>query len=149
MNRDRLRRRQVAGGGGDGIIVTDPWHYIGDTGEPAFENSFFAITDLISGLNRAGFRKVGDFLLIVGGFVGAPSTTIFTLPVGFRPSVSLKFNFGVCVEIAGPTANTFDGLFINDDGTVVSGTNPQGYNVPLWSLPNGVLFPLDPGELST
>lgn len=151
MHREnRIRRRQVAGGGGgDGITNVDPWHYLGDSGEPAMENSFLSLSDVAPGFNRSGFRKVGDFLQIVGGFIGAASTTMFTLPVTHRPSVNVAFTFGVCVEVGGPTTNTFDGIFINADGTVVSGLNPQGYTTPLWSIPNGVLFPLDPGELST
>lgn len=145
----RSRRRGTISGGSDGITVTDDWHYFGDSGEPAMENSFINLSDIGAGYNRGGFRKIGDYLQIVGGFIGAANTTMFTLPVTHRPSVKLAFNFGVCVEVGGPTANTFDGIFINTDGTVVSGSNPQGYTTPLWSIPNGILFPLDPGELST
>lgn len=142
MNRDRLRRRQVAGGGGDGIIVTDPWHYFGDPGEPTLENGFAHVA-----ATKGGFRKVGDYVEIAGVFFGGnASTTIFTLPVGYRPDNNTTL-LAIIVDVStGGAVNQFEGFIVNPDGTVVSGDNFPGYTLPLWSASAGVFLPLTPPE---
>jgi hypothetical protein len=147
----RMRRRPVvasSGGGADSFGNPDQWHYIGDSGEPAFENGFIGITN--SGLFKPGFRKVGDYLEIVGLFVGAASTTMFTLPVGFRPVTTIFSGFAIAVDLTvGGADNAFDGIRINTDGTVLSGANIPGYGAVLWSVPPGIFFPLTPPEAGT
>lgn len=143
LREPRIRRRGASGGGGgSGVTVDDEWHYIGDTGEPAFENGFMGIVSPYT----PGFRKVGDYIEIAGLYLGAANTTIFTLPVGYRPSDTCVA-FGVVVDVSvGGTINMFDGFIIGADGTVKSGSNPAGYGTPLWSAVNGCLIPLAPPE---
>lgn len=135
----RIRRRNSGGGGGaDSFANPEAWHYIGETDEPAFENSFTHV----GSTQKAGFRKVGDYVEIFGQFLGAANTTIFTLPVGFRPDQPITV-FGVAVDlISGGTINTFDGLRISTTGAVNSGANPSGYAMVLWSTPGGIFVPL-------
>lgn len=62
----------------------ETWHYVGDTDEPAFENSW---------ANSSSFPKLA-FRIREAGVVdiqgvtigGATGTTVFTLPEGYRPS---------------------------------------------------------------
>lgn len=147
----RIRRRGATGGGGggtDSFATPGDWHYIGETGEPAFENSFTAFSSISPGYSKAGFRKVGDYLEIVGLYIGSASTTMFTLPVGFRPSVNLTM-FGVAVDLAsGGVINRFDGISVQTDGSVISGANAASYSPVLWSIPPGVFLALTPPELS-
>ena len=68
----------------------DHWHNVGDTGEPAFENSW---------VNFGGAEQVARFIrdaagvvhiegLVKDGTIGA--NAVFTLPVGYRPNVGLN-----------------------------------------------------------
>lgn len=83
---------------GDGTCVipapdgSDVWHEVGSGGgEPAFENSW---VNYGAGFATAAFHKVGDTVFI-RGFVksGSPATSsVFTLPVGYRPSAIISFS---------------------------------------------------------
>lgn len=60
------------------------WHSVGAAGEPAFENSW--VNDTASGWQVTQFRRVGDTVEVRGAVEsGTATSTIFTLPVGFRP----------------------------------------------------------------
>lgn len=66
-----------------------PWHEVGDTGEPAFTNSWvnFGVSDV-----PARFYKDGNGHVHVGGIVkNGVAAAIFTLPVGYRPSGTVRF----------------------------------------------------------
>lgn len=81
-------------------VETEEWHYVGDSGEPAFQNSWANAGDPYAPLR---FRLVtgrgastGDIdtrrasLEIQGSVTGGDSgTVVFTLPDGFRPSHEL------------------------------------------------------------
>lgn len=71
-----------------------------------------------AGLNRCFYRKVGNIVYITlesagNKSVGASYTTVFTLPVGFRPSISWNF---VWQNIS--SADSRANGWINTDGTV-------------------------------
>jgi hypothetical protein len=67
----------------DLFFVHDKWHVVGDTDEPAFENSW--VNEGIAGFDLA-FKRVGAFVEVRGNVKsGATGTVAFTLPVGYRP----------------------------------------------------------------
>lgn len=61
------------------------WHYVGEAGEPAFENSWATVSG--SDLPRTGFRfreaGVVDLSLFVDG---GSASTVFTIPADYWPS---------------------------------------------------------------
>jgi hypothetical protein len=61
----------------------DSVHYVGATGEPAFQNSWVNY----SSANQARFRKFPDGRVRLAGYIksGGNSTVVFTLPAGYRP----------------------------------------------------------------
>lgn len=65
----------------------DSWHYVGASGQPAFENSW-GNYDATYGPTR--FIKTASGVVYIEGLVsnGTISTTlpVFTLPVGYRPT---------------------------------------------------------------
>jgi hypothetical protein len=72
--------------------VGEPWHYIGDTDEPPFENSW----DNFDAVNeqRAAFRVANGFVelrgIVASGSTG--SVPMFTLPVYARPQYAVRFS---------------------------------------------------------
>ncbi len=92
-------------------IVIDDWHYVGEVGEPAFENGY---SNDPYGTGVA-FRK--DLLTNTVHFKGTAqgSTTgiIFTLPEGYRPESDIY----VGMVSSGPTATRMD---IHSDGSVIN-----------------------------
>jgi hypothetical protein len=89
-------------------ITMDTWHLVGAAGEPAFQNSWVNY----SGTQVAQFRKFPDGKVKLSGYVksGASGTTIFTLPVGYRPPDQV----GVASYVSGGASL----LTVNPDGTV-------------------------------
>lgn len=71
-----------------GLVTLDPWHQVGAAGEPAFQNSWVNVgaSDI-----PAAFRKSSDGKVDLRGNVksGVTGTTVFTLPVGYRPAGGL------------------------------------------------------------
>jgi hypothetical protein len=61
------------------------WHYVGASGEPAFLNSW--VNYDANGWTKARFRKDALGYVHIEGLVrsGANPSTIFVLPVGYRP----------------------------------------------------------------
>lgn len=91
-----------------GPVCDTEWHLVGGAGEPAFANSWvnFGATDAYP----AGFKLVSDTAVRLRGLVksGTITTTIFTLPVGYRPLYSVRVPvvsngaFGYCrIESSG------------------------------------------------
>jgi len=72
--------------GADGtpaVIPLEPWHLIGQPGEPAFQNG---AGNYGGGFNPAGFRKFPDGKVKLKGLVNAPNgVAMFTLPAGYLP----------------------------------------------------------------
>jgi hypothetical protein len=95
----------------------DTWHIVGAAGEPAF-NAFWQVysTEMV-----VGFRKGPDGKVQLKGLaqvLSGGAGTVFTLPVGYRPSKAWRF----CV--AGITGPTY--FSVNTDGTVQQ-QNISGY----------------------
>lgn len=117
-----------------------PWHEIGDVGEPAFQNSWDNFLPGI--LPPLSYRKVGEFVELVGLIVGgAEFTTITTLPVGFRPSTSTG-PIGLAVRTDGVN-NFFAAITLNSDGTLVAGIDHTPSSYPILGIPYTTI-PLDP-----
>lgn len=67
-----------------GGFVSEDWHYVGATDEPAFENSWGPDSGFMSPAFRIREAGIVD---IYGKFGGGSSATVaFTLPEGYRPS---------------------------------------------------------------
>lgn len=64
-------------------LVSDGWRYIGDTGEPAFQNGW---VNFSASINGACYRRIGDMIYLRGaiknGTVGY-ATPAFVLGAGY------------------------------------------------------------------
>jgi len=71
------------------IEEQEAWHRVGQTGEPAFQNSWSNYSAGTS-FSVAGFMKDSMGFVHLTGLVkgGATNGVIFTLPAGYRPDVS-------------------------------------------------------------
>lgn len=129
--RNRTRRRQLlldyvpeAGSADEG----GPWHYLGEPGEPTVNSPWNQI-----GTNGA-FRKRGAVVDLRGTFIGGTAgSTLFTLPVGFRPDADANPVASVIVDI-GTGLNLFTGLTIQSDGDVIAPSFGPGGTYTLISL---------------
>ena len=73
------------------VLTVEDWHEVGDTNEPAFENSW---VNFGSGYETAAFYKDPFGVVHIKGLVKSGTglvTNVFTLPAGYRPSVVLYF----------------------------------------------------------
>lgn len=109
------------------IVIPEPWHEVGATGEPAFTNSW--VNYSTPSYPAASFYKHLDRVYLTGlvkdGTVGA--FAVFTLPEGYRPPNILHFPI---------TSNgAYGTLVINATGTVqvTSGSN-------VWASLDGISF---------
>jgi hypothetical protein len=96
---------------------TDPWHYVGAAGEPAFQNSW---ANYGSTWGVCRYRKLLDMLVLVEGLAagGTMSTTMFTFPVGYRPGQDLIFPIGQNNSTANLRTNIYsDGRVEPNAGT--------------------------------
>lgn len=102
------------------LVAGEDWHYVGEAGEPAFENSW---------INFSGYQKL-SFRIREGGIVdlygvttaGTPGAAVFTLPAEYRPSSPQLLPSAGLVG-AGPASATF--IRIQTTG-VVSATRWSG-----------------------
>lgn len=81
-----LRRRRP------GLVypVNEDWHYVGEAGEPAFQNSWAnAGVDM-----NLAFRMRETGIIDIQGDIdsGTSLAVIFTLPVGYRPSARAYYS---------------------------------------------------------
>lgn len=78
------RGRPWLSGGGGKRVALEPWHYVGNPGEPAFEGDWrnYGGTWTAARFRKSPFGKGSVEGLVAGG---APGTTVFTLPDGYRP----------------------------------------------------------------
>lgn len=109
------------------------WHEVGDTGEPAFTNSW---VNYGGSWSTAAFRIDAEGYVHLKGLVknGTASTSIFTLPSGYRPNEQLL----VSNSMYNGTTVTGDRLHINPTGTIA----PQGSGTA-WVTLDGVVFYAD------
>ena len=96
------------------LSAGEPWHYVGATGEPAFQNSWANSP----GMPALAFRIRETGIVDLQGVLvdGADSTTVFTLPEGYRPS---QFVMVPAVSVT-PSAAYFT---IDTDGDVTCSYN--------------------------
>lgn len=87
----------------------DEWHLVGDTGEPAFENSW---VNAGGGYEDVGFRMDRSGYVHLKGRAqdGTVDTTIFTLPSRYRPSSNQLFSV--------PYEDTTAYILVQSDGQV-------------------------------
>lgn len=102
----------------------DTVHLVGAPGEPAFQNSW---TNFGGANPAAAFRKYPDGTVRIRGMVktGASGTTVFTLPVGYRPLTDHA------VVTLAATASGYLTVFTN--GTVVLNNYLAGSAVSTWT----------------
>lgn len=101
----------------------EDWHYVGEAGEPAFQNSWANVSTTTKMAFRIREAGVVDIYGHVSGGTSAPATVVFTLPAGYRPSAEISTSiFG----LAGSPATTAVPvlLTIATDGTV----KPSGFS---------------------
>jgi hypothetical protein len=111
--------------GTDGSPSNTPieaWHNVGDAGEPAFQNGWANFAS-----EKLAFKKLPDGTVRIRGMaVGGAATaiTVFTLPVGYRPSQTIyRGSFGS----NGSTEVLID-IRVAPDGTVQVFNRTSSYN---------------------
>lgn len=106
----------------------EDWHLVGTGSEPAFQNSWvnFGGTDAV-----AGFYMQPDGWVRLKGLVkdGTSTATIFTLPDGYRPPVTIPFT-----SISASAACTIE---VSTTGTVIKTSGGNNSHVSL----AGITFP--------
>lgn len=105
----------------------EPWHLVGDVGEPPFTGGW----SNLSGYAPAGFYLQPDYWVRLQGVVtGSTATaTTFTLPDGYRPPIPFWFTVS--------SAGTPGKLRVDVDGTVTMTAGGGAANIFL----DGVTFP--------
>lgn len=128
-----------SGGGGGGTVAIESWHAVGGAGEPAFANSW---VNNGSPYDAASFKKMPDGTVRLKGAVksGTASTTIFTLPVGYRPAATV-----------GPAAANFTGAAYSDAAILITSAglvqHQSGSNALVWL--DGISFMAEDSPVST
>lgn len=103
-------------------IPATAWREIGATGQPAFENSW---VNYDTNNNSAAFRIDETGLVRVKGLVKngtAINTTVFTLPVGYRPPKQIVFP-----SVAGGGADAFASGRVTAAGLVQGNVGATAY----------------------
>lgn len=92
-------------------VLPEPWHQVGATGQPAFQNGW---VNFDSGANaQVAFYKDPHGVVRLKGLAknGTVSSTIFNLPAGYRPATDLRFttiNNGVpSYSVVGANGNVY------------------------------------------
>jgi hypothetical protein len=86
------------------------WHNVGDAGEPAFQNAWvnFDVPRIVR------FYKAGGRVFLEGiAKSGVVGSTMFTLPVGWRPTVG-----GSALIFPVVSNNAFGVMFVDQNGNV-------------------------------
>ena len=70
----------------------EDWHYVGDTGEPAFESGW---SNAVSGSTALAFRLRAGGQVDMAGVVttAGPAAEVFYLPEGYRPTASAYVSY--------------------------------------------------------
>lgn len=87
------------------LVAGEGWHYVGEAGEPAFENGWVNV----SGVGKLAFRVRESGVVDIYGGVdsGTPGAAIFTLPTGYRPSVETGVPSTAYSDLTPPTISVF------------------------------------------
>lgn len=77
-----------------GSFVSEDWHYVGETDEPAFENSW---TNQAGNASLAFRLREAGIVDVVGkvSHSGASGASVFVLPEGYRPLVAAVPMIGI------------------------------------------------------
>lgn len=117
-------------------LTGEDWHYVGESGEPAFENDWENSPTqpaLAFRVREAGIVDVqGSIINLVD-----PTDTVFTLPAGYRPSSQ---TFIIAAGVVGATTTVPFVVSIGTDGVLV----PQGANPSVVAVIIVGQFFLDP-----
>lgn len=111
MGAFRRRWPGVSYGRGEG------WHYVGEAGEPAFENDWVNV----SGWPATAFRfREAGIVDVHFGVSDGTSQTVFTLPEGYRPSDdTMVSGLTVLYAALSPATDVNGGAVrVETDGTV-------------------------------
>lgn len=101
----------------------DDWRVIGSAGNPAFVNAW---SNYGSGYQTAAFWKDSAGVVHLRGLVTGGTTTIFTLPVGYRPGPLA--GGGTAVYLFGTHAAGAEGrVDVASTGTVTHAGGSNGY----------------------
>jgi microcystin-dependent protein len=105
-----------------GMATMDTWHWVGASGEPAFQNSWANYSASRASWEQCSFRKYPDGKVGVRGLVagGAVAVTIFTLPPGYRPPGPLIF-------ACDTNSNAHVRINVNADGTITAANSSSAY----------------------
>jgi hypothetical protein len=105
----------------DKIMQVEDWHEVGDTNEPAFQNSW---TNYGSGYSTAAFMKDPHGMVKLRGIVqsGSSGTVVFTLPEGYRPGATCTF---AAVNVNGGGHSTVSVATTGAVTVTASGANPR------------------------
>lgn len=121
----------------DKLGTIEEWHYIGDTGEPAFQSSWANV----SGYRGACFLKDPQGWVHLSGLITGdiPGTTIFTLPEDYRPSAYEIHN--VVTYDASATSVAAGWVDILPNGNINYGLYSQNVNAANdWLSLTGIRF---------
>lgn len=103
----------------------EDWHYVGEAGEPAFENDWVNA----SGLTKAAFRvREAGIVDVHFAVKDGTSLAIFTLPEGYWPTRDTGPCVGLDVTLS-PLSEQAIGVWIRSNGDVVLDVMPSGYAV--------------------
>jgi microcystin-dependent protein len=102
-------------------VTMDAWHWVGAAGEPAFQNSWVNYSARAS-WEQCSFRKYPDGKVRLRGLIstGAAATTIFQLPVGYRPPAPLIF-------ACDTNSNAHVRVNVQTDGTINAANSSPSY----------------------
>lgn len=107
-------------GSGAGRWEGEDWHVVGAVGEPAFQSGYFAASgypvqyrkDPLGNVHVRGVAWTG------GAVMGTPST-IFTLPIGYRPIGTTAYKFIQDAEQSGAVRTAIALIYVDNNGLVV------------------------------
>ncbi len=106
----------------------EPWHYVGSTDEPAFENDWESSSLSISPAFRLRAPGMIDVQAVM---VGGSGSVFWTMPEGYRPTSPALLAGTAIGRTVSPKTYTPIEVYLNTDGTV------QGY----W--PGGLTIAVD------
>ena len=104
-------------------ISDSGWIFVGDTGAPAFENSWqdYDGDYTEGGYGSCRFRKINGVVYLEGlATSGTVGSTIFTLPAGYRP-------FGIVITHSLTSGNGSSRLDVNTSGNVICNTGSNSW----------------------
>ena len=131
-----LRRRRP------GLVypVNEDWHYVGEAGEPAFENSW-----VYSGAGpHPAFRMREAGIVDIQGSIKSGSSHAFTLPLAYRPAGNTSVTCLGLKSVSGTTLSLAADVAILTDGKVYPAVNVDGDTAPSYLYFGSAQFFLDP-----